>query len=124
MTTYINIIVIILGLTCLLKVSTKSQVMYLGAFSKVHSLKIQKCRYNPTFQVHRTHYVLCRNSALITAPNMIMEWQTVANTNKTNFQLLRIRNSQQTTPPITTHSKYSAVHVTIFFLLLIPHETK
>jgi hypothetical protein len=38
---YINIIVVILSVTCFLKIGTESQIMYLGAISKVHSLKIQ-----------------------------------------------------------------------------------
>jgi hypothetical protein len=41
MSTYINIIIVILGLTCFLIVSPESQVMYLRAFSKIHSLKTQ-----------------------------------------------------------------------------------
>jgi hypothetical protein len=39
--TYVNIIIVILGMTRFLIVSAESQVMYLRAFSEIHSLKSQ-----------------------------------------------------------------------------------
>lgn len=65
MDTYINIIVIILGLTCFLKVSTESQIMYLGAFSKVHSLKIQ----NSVATIQPSKYPELTTSYAVTVPS-------------------------------------------------------
>jgi hypothetical protein len=57
---------------------------------------------------------------------MKMEWQTVANKTKQRFAIVKNTKLKANNPPLpkTTHSKYSAVHVTTFFLLLIPHYTK
>lgn len=35
--------------------------------------------YNQTSKVYCNHYMLCCNSTIINAPNMKVEWQTVAN---------------------------------------------